>query len=185
MSNSPDYFESAYRPSKYNPFIYFIQQGRDGPIKIGISGDPDRRMRQLQTAQVDQLYMLLMIPGSTKSEAHFHRTFNDLCLGGEWFANHPAIQELIRRLRLHVYGQQLKRLHARLAFCLVSSRRWEALGYEARAARYEVEADAARGCIHRIKHGPIDSRYAAYSSFPPEVPVRMSDEARRATVAPF
>jgi hypothetical protein len=64
-----------------NPtFIYFIQSGEDGPIKIGFSNQPDRRLPELQTGNPRAL-----IPGDTSVERQLHTRFEPARIRGEWF----------------------------------------------------------------------------------------------------
>jgi T5orf172 domain len=59
-----------------NPtFIYFIQSGEDGPIKIGFSNRPDRRLPELQTGNPRELILRHVIPGDTSVERQLHTRF--------------------------------------------------------------------------------------------------------------
>ncbi len=42
--------------------IYFIQAGKNGPIKIGKSENPKERLSQLQTANYQKLILLWILP---------------------------------------------------------------------------------------------------------------------------
>ena len=66
-------------------FIYFIQSGEDGPIKIGFSGSPDRRVPQLQTGNPRELLLRHVIPGDTAIERQLHSRFEPARIRGEWF----------------------------------------------------------------------------------------------------
>lgn len=67
-------------------WVYFVQEGHDGPIKIGSSSAPWRRRTALQTGAARRLYMRRLVPGGVKVEAHYHRIFAHLRIkGGEWF----------------------------------------------------------------------------------------------------
>lgn len=66
-------------------WIYFIQAGSQGAIKIGWAKDPAKRIRTLQTSQHQKLKMLGAIPGTLKDEQALHRRFADARLNGEWF----------------------------------------------------------------------------------------------------
>ena len=68
------------------PWVYFIQEGHDGPVKIGSSSAPWRRRTALQTGAAKRLYVRRLVPGGVKIEAHYHRIFAHLRIrGGEWF----------------------------------------------------------------------------------------------------
>jgi hypothetical protein len=62
---------------------YFIQAGENGPIKIGSSNDPFRRLRTLQTGNDRPLVMLLAASGDF--ERKLHQKFAHLQLANEWF----------------------------------------------------------------------------------------------------
>src|ERR1051325_9826576 len=66
-------------------FIYFIQSGEGGPIKIGISDDPDLRLRRLQTASCEQLKLLGVVPGDEAMERAYHARLAAHRIRGEWF----------------------------------------------------------------------------------------------------
>ncbi|MEN1681078.1 MAG: GIY-YIG nuclease family protein [Planctomycetota bacterium] len=75
---------------------YFIQQGRGGPIKIGVASDPLSRLAALQTGNPEQLFLLGSIKGDC--EGHLHRKFAKHRLVGEWFKPH---QQLLRYIAKH------------------------------------------------------------------------------------
>jgi hypothetical protein len=70
--------------------VYFIGAG-DGPIKIGMSDDPRKRLRTLQTSHHQPLAILAVCEGGRVREGEYHRTFARHRLNGEWFARHPDI----------------------------------------------------------------------------------------------
>lgn len=66
-------------------YVYFIQSGPDGPVKIGLSNKPERRINQLQTGNPDELVMRHVIPGSLEVEQRLHQRFEPARIRGEWF----------------------------------------------------------------------------------------------------
>lgn len=72
--------------------IYFVQEDPDGPIKIGCSTDPSRRLNTLQTGQPRSLELLAVLPGDRELEKQIHERCARFCIRGEWFE--PA-QELL------------------------------------------------------------------------------------------
>ncbi len=68
--------------------IYFIQAGENGPIKIGSSDDPEKRMADLQVANAAELKLLWKYTGDRFSESDIHCTFKHEKIRGEWF--HPS-----------------------------------------------------------------------------------------------
>lgn len=71
-------------------FVYFIQCGEAGPIKIGLSRCPNRRLAQLQTAHSEPLRLLHAEPGDRVDEEGMHAWFAHARIRGEWF--HPTIR---------------------------------------------------------------------------------------------
>lgn len=69
--------------------IYIIGASRDGPVKIGVSNDADKRLRQLQTAQEKQLIVFAAEPcratHALALERLIHAQINHKRMVGEWF----------------------------------------------------------------------------------------------------
>jgi hypothetical protein len=72
--------------------VYFIQAGEDGPIKIGCAVDVPRRLKVLQTGNVEVLRLLCDFEGGPEEERRLHRLFAGHHLRGEWFR--PSIELL-------------------------------------------------------------------------------------------
>lgn len=71
-------------------FTYFIQRGGPGgPIKIGLSTDPARRLRALATGSAEPLALLGVLAGD--HEAVLHLRLKAHRMQGEWFAPVPAV----------------------------------------------------------------------------------------------
>lgn len=66
-------------------FVYFIQQGDDGPIKVGWAIDPDARLAELQIACPDELVLLGFVPGTLVDEAWLQGRLVSGRIRGEWF----------------------------------------------------------------------------------------------------
>jgi len=66
-------------------YVYFIQKGLHGPIKIGVSVNPSKRLKTLQTACTEQLHLLGTYKASYNSEAELHQLFASTHIRGEWF----------------------------------------------------------------------------------------------------
>jgi hypothetical protein len=84
-TTAPDQIEFWRSQLAQPTFIYFIQSGEDGPIKIGYSGRPDRRLPQLQTGNPRELILRHVIPGDTSVERQLHTRFEPARIRGEWF----------------------------------------------------------------------------------------------------
>lgn len=69
--------------------VYFIQQGTNGPIKIGTtSGSPLTRVRELQISCTENLYLIGWVVGI---ESEIHERFVKHRISGEWFRPHKSI----------------------------------------------------------------------------------------------
>jgi hypothetical protein len=69
-------------------YIYFIQAELGGPIKVGCSFDPERRLRQLQLLCPFKLKLLGRLIGSRADEKKMHEAMRKHHAWGEWF--HPS-----------------------------------------------------------------------------------------------
>lgn len=86
-----------YKKFRNNQLVYFIGSAT-GPIKIGIAIDPEARLKGLQTASPEKLYILTTCSGGLKQEQAYHNRFSKHRLEGEWFERHPDILAEINRL---------------------------------------------------------------------------------------
>ena len=81
--------------------VYFIRSpnGR-GPVKIGISAQPDERRKALQRSVGRPLVIAATYGWSFGSavERSFHAMFRDLHIGGEWFEQDAALEAAIDAL---------------------------------------------------------------------------------------
>ena len=85
----PEDFAKFY---KAPGFIYVIQWGDDGPVKIGQAIDPKSRMAELQIANWMQLKLAAAVPvigPLTPIEKSAHRLAIMHLLSGEWFDTDP------------------------------------------------------------------------------------------------
>jgi hypothetical protein len=71
--------------------VYFIQVGDDGPVKVGWSADPSKRLAQLQTSHPDKLYIRGVTIGSAFTERDIHARLAAHRLNGEWFQPHSDV----------------------------------------------------------------------------------------------
>lgn len=72
-----------------NCYVYFIQMGFFGPIKIGFSeNNPLGRLRDLQVGNPEELRLIGYLRCKDRStERTLHEEFRALKIRGEWFAN--------------------------------------------------------------------------------------------------
>lgn len=80
-------------------WVYFIQSGDGGPIKIGWSEEPEKRIASLQTAHPEKLRLLAVTPGDASTEAGLHAEFSAARKTGEWFEPVPELLAHIRACR--------------------------------------------------------------------------------------
>lgn len=76
-------------------FVYFIQAGNDGPIKVGIAVDVDKRLRQLQCGCWLALRVLLIVPGTARDESDALRQLWKHRLYGEWLSPDTEVLDFI------------------------------------------------------------------------------------------
>lgn len=72
-------------PAQPRRFIYFVQAGDDGPVKIGITTDIRRRLTALRTGSPAPLRLLGHLPANSSFEKGLHRRLAAARLHGEWF----------------------------------------------------------------------------------------------------
>ena len=71
-------------------YVYFVQSGKKGPIKIGKAKNIEKRLVALQTACPYKLNLLALIKCDSCTEAlalekKIHRLFKTQRMHGEWF----------------------------------------------------------------------------------------------------
>lgn len=94
-------------------FVYFVQAGEAGPIKIGVTHDPASRLRTLQVGNHEPLRMIGLFFGTADAEEALRRRFEAHRVRGEWFS---PDEEIVRaaaaltqdeRLKVPVLSEQL------------------------------------------------------------------------------
>lgn len=89
----------ARRRPKPQPAVYFIQEGADGPVKIGVGmGGCFDRLSALQTGNPRALVLRGTVPGGRELEAALHEHFAAHLVRGEWFEPVPELLALIASL---------------------------------------------------------------------------------------
>jgi hypothetical protein len=84
-------------PKRVEPWwLYFIQGDDGGPIKIGRTLDPARRITRLQTGYpFGQLRFIALVRAFRSSEASLHEFFAEHRIRGEWFAPGDSVLDVI------------------------------------------------------------------------------------------
>jgi hypothetical protein len=80
-------------------WLYVVQAGAAGPVKIGTTTNLPRRVAELQVGNAAALTVLLKIPGDGGDEVRLHRRFARLRERGEWFRPDPEILAWIEAAR--------------------------------------------------------------------------------------
>lgn len=72
--------------SRRDGYVYFIQAGDGGPIKIGsTTKHPRDRLAQLQCGNAEILRVVKLTPGAAW-ESFFHQEFAKYRVRGEWYS---------------------------------------------------------------------------------------------------
>lgn len=85
----------AERSRRNKGWIYFVKARQDGPIKIGWTVDPQKRLAQLQTGSHVRLFILGTIEGSSAGESTLQKRWAQYRIRGEWFEPVPEIIEFV------------------------------------------------------------------------------------------
>ena len=85
--------------------LYFIQIGKMGPIKVGITNDIQKRLIGLQTSNPEQLNVLycekLEAQEARSLEKEYHIMLRDASLKGEWFRPTPFVLEIVEDVKIN------------------------------------------------------------------------------------
>lgn len=72
-------------------YVYFIQSGDAGAIKIGVSNNVYKRLSLLQTGSSEKLTLIGCTHGDAALEKQMHVTLAAFRTRGEWFEPHPFV----------------------------------------------------------------------------------------------
>jgi hypothetical protein len=96
----PGYKEWAAKQPPMPPppptFVYFIRDGRRGPIKIGYTRKVYERLRGLSSQAGRTMQLLAVMPGGKVEERALHRQFAAVRGIGEWFEPAAELVKVIR-----------------------------------------------------------------------------------------
>ena len=85
------------KPEPFTGFVYFVR--RANQIKIGYTGDPKKRIRDLELMGGSGFDDVVIRRGDRALEMAYHREFADRRITGEWFAVCDEILTEMDRLR--------------------------------------------------------------------------------------
>jgi predicted GIY-YIG superfamily endonuclease len=88
-------YEKASKKAKNKQgrhYVYFVQSGRRGAIKIGYARDVDKRVNELQIGNPFKLRVVALMPCESLDHAKYvetklHKRFKSHKIRGEWFKN--------------------------------------------------------------------------------------------------
>ena len=87
--------ESCKKPGR---FVYFIEAVGLHRIKIGVSDNPEKRIKQLSTGSPVELKLIATIAGDSSLEKELHDRFKHLKQDKEWFHLTKELNEYIMSL---------------------------------------------------------------------------------------
>ena len=65
-------------------------------VKIGwTKGDPQIRLKDLQTGNGERLHLFGSIPGTKRDEQALHKQFKDVRTSGEWFCGTGPLRQMV------------------------------------------------------------------------------------------
>lgn len=81
-------------------FIYFLKPvGMSGPIKIGFSNDPEKRLKACTLWSPFKLQVIATAEGDRAIERLLHNCFADIHSHGEWFHPHERLLMAIKAIK--------------------------------------------------------------------------------------
>ena len=101
-------------------YVYMIKEPSTGNIKIGISQDPERRLRQLQTGNSSKLELVACAKAENRyeDEMNLHRMVENMLVRGEWFATGNAYAKELHKKLEEVGKPDAIEVAARKSGCL-------------------------------------------------------------------
>ncbi|ABI82018.1 hypothetical protein Pcar_3404 [Syntrophotalea carbinolica DSM 2380] len=80
--------------------IYIIEEGENGPLKIGFAADIEGRIKTLQVGNSQELNLVMSFEGSSDLENKIHKNLSRhrIRSNGEWFYNNAAVWEYLKTL---------------------------------------------------------------------------------------
>jgi hypothetical protein len=90
------YADGQMAPGDVRCFVYFLQRGAGGPVKIGYSTNLKKRISKLQTGCAEKLDLLCALEGDRLQETSLHSQFQTERLHGEWFRPEKVLAYLVK-----------------------------------------------------------------------------------------
>ncbi len=127
--------------------VYFMQEGHDGPVKIGRASHPDALRAKLQPGHLKPLRVIATFPGDAARERIIHRDLKPFRLEGKWYSPARKLFQYIETLRNPICEFDKKHHHA-----------WAVLERETE----EDPTDPCPFCGRQHRHGISDSHRVAH-----------------------
>lgn len=86
-------------------WVYFVQAGEGGPIKIGKAMNPSQRIGNLQVGNPHEVKLLHCLPDTGCTEGRIQGIFEESHLRGEWYNPTPDLLEFIDALKSKTEGR--------------------------------------------------------------------------------
>jgi predicted GIY-YIG superfamily endonuclease len=89
-------------------YVYFIQAGKKGAIKVGITNNVEKRIETLQIGNPYELRVLSLIPCESRAHAfeierRIHKFFRRQNIRGEWFTGNIDLKKMNERFGSYDY----------------------------------------------------------------------------------
>lgn len=95
-------------------YIYCIQSGDGGPIKIGKADDVEARLAGLQVGNPARLRLMAAVRAPAQLEKQLHAYLDEHRIGGEWFRPEGEVLEIVRLAHCQNIAGILELFEARL-----------------------------------------------------------------------
>lgn len=118
-------FHVRNRQSTERHTLYFVLAPSAEMLKIGITSDFAKRMRNLRCGSPVSLCCLLHLRGTATHEGALHRAFSEERRQGEWFIASPRLLAFVERLRRSGQNERVAELDALVSTPLKSWQAWE------------------------------------------------------------
>lgn len=97
--------EHLANQSRKISWVYFVQAGEGGPIKIGKAMNPSQRIGNLQVGNPHEVKLLHCLPDTGCTEGRIQGIFEESHLRGEWYNPTPDLLEFIDALKSKTEGR--------------------------------------------------------------------------------
>jgi transcriptional regulator with XRE-family HTH domain len=88
--------------------VYFFRLGKGGPVKIGFSGNLQRRVRAIAEGMPDHLVVEATVPGGRALERRLHLALHASRRRNEWFNPTPEVEAVVSMAKLKGLGPLLR-----------------------------------------------------------------------------